>query len=100
MVNDFLSISPKIVQHILALCFLKDLAAFAFSKACRLTRELVYGSEGQHIWKKIFLNLYDDPRKSLITGESSFLLNWKDELQRRTEAETVARRAPDVGPRR
>ncbi|KAF9066053.1 hypothetical protein BDP27DRAFT_1424201 [Rhodocollybia butyracea] len=94
--NDLLSIPPEIIQHILVFCLPKDLAAF--SKACRLTRELIYGSEDQHIWREIFLNLYDDPRKSLITGESSFSVNWKNELQRRTEAESVARRAPDVEP--
>lgn len=102
-VTGLLYIPPEIVHHILAnFCQPRDLATF--SKVCRTCHGLVYGSDDQFLWRELFLNLYDDPRKSVRTlvseeGSSSAVsFNWKDELQRRTEAEMVARQSQDVEP--
>ncbi|EEB96153.1 hypothetical protein MPER_04760, partial [Moniliophthora perniciosa FA553] len=64
-------------------------------------RELVYGSEDQYIWREVFLNTYDDPRQALricATDEdssSAVCVNWKSELQKRTQAQLDAPHTQD-----
>ncbi|KAF5384743.1 hypothetical protein D9757_006251 [Collybiopsis confluens] len=90
---------PEIIHDILLRCEPKDIATF--SCVSKTAYALVYDTEDQYLWRQLFLNLYDDPRKSirtLVAKESSSSFNWKDELQRRTDAEMVARRSLDTDP--
>ncbi|KAJ3985379.1 hypothetical protein F5890DRAFT_1156935 [Lentinula detonsa] len=96
-----LSIPAELVHHILAFCLPTDVANF--SKICRLSFDLVYSGNDQFLWRELFLNSYDDPRKAIRTltlDEVSFLkpFDWKYELQSRTEAEIIARRTPHAEP--
>ncbi|KAJ4499139.1 hypothetical protein C8R41DRAFT_915787 [Lentinula lateritia] len=97
-VANLLSIPPEIIHHILVFCQPTDVATFA--KVCRISFDLVYSGNDQFLWRELFLNNYDDPRKAiqtLVVDEApAEPLNWKDVLQRRTEAELVARRAQNV----
>lgn len=53
----------------------------------------MYESQDQYLWRELFLaQPFDDPRKALIPGrEPPVDLDWKKELQHRTEAELVSR---------
>ncbi|KAJ3918631.1 hypothetical protein F5877DRAFT_78841 [Lentinula edodes] len=97
-VANLLSIPPEIIHHILVFCQPTDVATFA--KVCRISFDLVYSGNDQFLWRELFLNNYDDPRKSIQTlvvdKASAEPFNWKDVLQRRTEAELIARRAQNV----
>ncbi|KAJ3908161.1 hypothetical protein F5879DRAFT_1007874 [Lentinula edodes] len=97
-VVNLLSFPPEIIHHILVFCQPTDVATFA--KVCRVSFDLVYSGNDQFLWRELFLNNYDDPRKSiqtLVVDEASAEpFNWKDVLQRRTEAELIARRAQNV----
>ncbi|KAJ3714002.1 hypothetical protein DFJ43DRAFT_1007917 [Lentinula guzmanii] len=96
-----LSIPAELIHHILAFCLPTDVANF--SKICRLSFDLVYSGNDQFLWRELFLNNYDDPRKAIRTltlDEVSFLkpFDWKYELQSRTEAEIIARHALRAEP--
>ncbi|ESK98242.1 f-box domain-containing protein [Moniliophthora roreri MCA 2997] len=92
-------IPPELSARILSFCEARDLARF--SQTCALARELVYGTEDQYIWREVFLNTYDDPRQALRIcatddeSSSAVCVNWKSELQKRTQAQLAALRTDD-----
>ncbi|KAJ4476606.1 hypothetical protein J3R30DRAFT_3487757 [Lentinula aciculospora] len=94
---SILSVPPELIHHILASCSPTDIATF--SKVCRISYDLVYSGD-QFLWRELFLQHYDDPRKAILTlaiDEAAFSaesFNWKNELQRRTEAEIIVRQTP------
>ncbi|KAK1226408.1 hypothetical protein PQX77_010619 [Marasmius sp. AFHP31] len=76
---------PELSSRILTFCYAKDLASF--SQVSTQTYNLVYATEGQHIWRSVFLNTFDDPRRAT---EPRLDFDWKKELQRRTTARSIA----------
>ncbi|KAK7058345.1 hypothetical protein VNI00_001976 [Paramarasmius palmivorus] len=92
-------IPPELSARILSFCEARDLARFSLT--CRLARDLIYGTEDQYLWREVFLNTFDDPRQALricATDEessSAVCVNWRLELQKRTEAQLTAFRTDD-----
>ncbi|KAK1226407.1 hypothetical protein PQX77_010618 [Marasmius sp. AFHP31] len=76
---------PELSSRILSICNAKDLASF--SQASVQTHDLIYSTEDQCIWRSVFLNTFDDPRRAV---HPRLDFDWKKELQRRTTAQSIA----------
>ncbi|KAJ3718435.1 hypothetical protein C8R42DRAFT_675984 [Lentinula raphanica] len=91
------SLPPELILHILTFCHPTDIARFA--EVCRSTFDLVCNGNSQFLWREVFLQLYDDPRKAIRPiihdDDEAFSepFDWKGALQHRTEAEIVAHHA-------
>lgn len=77
----------ELVQHILACCRPKDVAAF--SQTCRQSRALVYESEDQFLWRELFLAVPFDDLADSPDRDPKLSVDWRGELQARVRAETL-----------
>lgn len=72
-------------------------AIAAFAQACHAHRSLVYHSKDHHLWREIFLAIFDDPRnvhddRKPHTGEE---YDWGAEYRRRVAAARYVRHSTD-----
>ncbi|KAG2345310.1 hypothetical protein BDR05DRAFT_880443 [Suillus weaverae] len=82
-------IPSEITEHALTLCHPRDVASF--SQTCRKARGLVYGSPDQYLWRRLFLLFpFDDPRQIPPPFQEDGQFNWRKELFRRMEAQSIA----------
>ncbi|KAG7097726.1 hypothetical protein E1B28_005046 [Marasmius oreades] len=81
-------IPPELSARILSFCGPSDLASF--SQASVGSRNHVYGTEDQYIWREVFLNTFDEPRRDAIghpqLQDQNGSFNWREELQKRIRA--------------
>ncbi|KAG1825547.1 uncharacterized protein BJ212DRAFT_1443654 [Suillus subaureus] len=82
-------IPSEIIEHALTLCHPRDVASF--SQTCRKARRLVAGSPDQYLWRQLFLLFpFDDPLHISSTFLEDGQFNWRKELHRRMEAQSIA----------
>ncbi|KAG1777383.1 hypothetical protein EV702DRAFT_1102901 [Suillus placidus] len=82
-------IPSEITEHALTLCHPRDVASF--SQTCRKARGLVYGGPDQYLWRRLFLLFpFDDPRQIPPPFQADGQFNWRKELFRRMEAQSIA----------
>jgi hypothetical protein len=79
----------ELVQYILSFAQPRDVATF--SRTCRWARDLVYSTD-QYLWRELFLNMFDDPKHTLLPPSGS--KDWQRELQMRVRAFLVAKSEP------
>ncbi|OBZ79657.1 hypothetical protein A0H81_00376 [Grifola frondosa] len=96
-----LSIPPELIERILTFCHARDVSSFA--QTCRVAHLLVYKADDQYLWRELFLaHPFDDPRRAALLsrpgGAQIHDIDWKQELQRRIEAELVASSSDFDGP--
>lgn len=86
---SFLTIPQELTEHVLRYCDPRDLARFAAT--CRPLHDIVYNDNDQVVWRVSFLSYpFDDPRKAIGHSHLSVVeMDWKGELQRRVQAESV-----------
>jgi hypothetical protein len=77
----------ELVQYTLTFCRPKDVAAF--SRTCRQSHTLVYESEGQFLWRELFLAVPFDNLATCPDRDPKSPCDWEGELQSRTRAETL-----------
>ena len=84
-----LTIPQEITEHILKFCDPEDLARFAAT--CRLFHDIVYNDGDQAVWRIAYLSYpFDDPHRSLGRSHlSNAEISWREEMQRRIEAQKV-----------
>jgi hypothetical protein len=76
---------PEIIERILFLCPLRDVASF--SQTSRAAYILIYRSPDQYLWRQHFLAFpFDDPR---LAPNATAEVDWRSELQDRSRAELV-----------
>jgi len=89
--NFWIFLPTELVQHILVYCDPRDVASFSMTST--FFRDLVY-SKDSYLWRQLMLANYDDPRRAHRLTEtvssSSFEIDWKTEVQNRSEAEIIA----------
>lgn len=65
--SRFLSLPSELIEHTLVctsiLGFPEAIAAAA--QTCRDMRALIYGASDQHLWREIYLSVFDDPRPGI-----------------------------------
>jgi hypothetical protein len=87
--TTFLSLPQEITEHAMISSDPSDVAQLA--QVCRYLNAIVYNLSDNHVWRSLFLNVFDDPRA--IDGRSDRgdgkKFDWKGELQRRIRARTV-----------
>ncbi|CCM06401.1 uncharacterized protein FIBRA_08661 [Fibroporia radiculosa] len=89
----------ELTERILLCCHPHEVASFA--ETCRMAYTLVYKAEDSFLWRELFLaQPFDDLRKAPPRpgNPASAKLEWRAELQRRLEAESVVRKGI-TGPR-
>ncbi|KAF9260604.1 hypothetical protein L218DRAFT_1079276 [Marasmius fiardii PR-910] len=74
-------IPPELSARILSFCDPSDLATF--SQVSAHSRNLVYGTEDQYIWRHVFLNTFDEPGAGDQITHTAEPLDWRKELQKR-----------------
>ncbi|KZV95623.1 hypothetical protein EXIGLDRAFT_468470 [Exidia glandulosa HHB12029] len=100
----FSAIPTELVEHIIYNLDPEDLTRIALvSKALHV---LVYETSDKHIWRVIFLTLFDDPNHALphIAAElpenpehdPATLYDWRSNLQRRIRARNIMRKFLDA----
>ncbi|KAG8932923.1 hypothetical protein FRC02_000350 [Tulasnella sp. 418] len=100
--TPILNLPLEIIQHILICATPLDVASI--SQTCRAFRDIIYSPTDTHIWKSLFLDLFDDPRiRAEVCRDQTFAgtgenrnhigsinvsgdYDWKQELQRRIKA--------------
>lgn len=82
----WLALPQEVVEQSLINCEVEDVASAA--QTCHRAHNIVYGSDN-HIWRGLFLRLFDDPRTAPTTGATCTPFDWRTELQRRIVARNV-----------
>ncbi|KAG2045253.1 hypothetical protein BDR03DRAFT_938300 [Suillus americanus] len=91
MAANIFRIPSEIIEHALTLCHPHDVASF--SQTCRKALRLVYGSPDQYLWRQLFLLFpFDNPLQVSSPSQEDGQFNWRKELHRRMEAQSIARR--------
>ncbi|GLB43061.1 hypothetical protein LshimejAT787_1205100 [Lyophyllum shimeji] len=87
-------------------------AIAAFGRTCRYFHRLVYRSPDHHLWRQVFLTIFDDPRPVLkrlrdatLTGptgnkscDSDVAVDWPGEFMRRMDAARLFRKHAEYMP--
>ncbi|KAI0932670.1 hypothetical protein AcW1_000275 [Taiwanofungus camphoratus] len=98
---SLISLPPELTERILIFAHPRDVSRF--TQTCRSAYSLVYGSNDLYLWREMFLSYpFDDLRKALPpfrAHRNAIECDWQNELQRRVDAETVARRGTKGSPR-
>ncbi|CAG8782191.1 3189_t:CDS:1, partial [Acaulospora colombiana] len=94
----FLKLPTEVLEAIILECAVINPSLLAcLAQTCRALRALISHPTDQHIWRTIFLSIFDDPRciLSLDRGISQELVSfdWQRETQRRCRAELRMDRA-------
>lgn len=104
--SPFLALPQEITEQALINTDVKDVTSV--SQVCQALRRIVYGNES-HVWRGLFLKIFDDPRKTRTYLTSSYAgalggnphglaltshthstkFDWRGELQRRITARKV-----------
>ncbi|KAF9519419.1 hypothetical protein BS47DRAFT_1482106 [Hydnum rufescens UP504] len=83
MSRSFLTLPPEVVEQ--TLCNVRPMDVAAVSCTCKALFKLIYQNDS-HIWRNLFLQLFDDPRRS---GDKRLPYDWRGELQRRMRARNI-----------
>jgi hypothetical protein len=94
--TGLLAVPAEVLESILVFCALANCpsAITALSETCRFFYELIYKTPDNHLWREIFLAVFDDPRslhnmlRRPIAGnnEGPFAYDWLQEFQHRIAA--------------
>lgn len=62
--SPLLNLPSELVESVIVFATLQEChtAASALAQTCRSMRMLVYGAVDQHLWRELFLAVFDDPR--------------------------------------
>ncbi|THV06105.1 hypothetical protein K435DRAFT_886375 [Dendrothele bispora CBS 962.96] len=93
--NPWIPLPTELVLQILACCDPRDVASLSMTN--RFFWDFIYSSEDSYFWRQLLLTHYDDPQKAhrfSNTGSSSSSsrsdIDWKTQIQNRTEVEIIA----------
>lgn len=86
-----LSIPVEITENALVFTAPRDVAHFA--QTCRSARALVYEAHDQHLWRRLFLQSFDDLRDPHAHPFTTDTVDWRLQLQKRVRLMRVVRNA-------
>jgi hypothetical protein len=103
--SSILTLPPEVIE--LALILLDPADVSHVAQTCRYLHELVYKDGDAHIWRKLYLGLFDDPRMENMYGykgiesyeegaEWKRVVDWKQEVQRQIKTRNFVRSFPAV----
>ncbi|KAF9814270.1 hypothetical protein IEO21_05209 [Rhodonia placenta] len=87
-----ISIPLELVENILVYCVADGSSSSIASLAstCRALRVVIYNASDHHLWRRIFLTTFDDPRKLSSVKPDDF--DWRAEFTRRVQAKLFLQR--------
>ncbi|WVO22498.1 uncharacterized protein IAS62_003828 [Cryptococcus decagattii] len=84
--SAFLSLCPELIQRILSSFGGRNVVCLAsLAATCHKLRAHIYKYPNQAIWRDIYLEIYDDPRKAsaFIKSRTTAEIDWRKRLQDR-----------------
>jgi F-box-like len=96
MSSPIFTLPPELLQHIIVVVAAPSTIA-ALTQTCKFFYSLVYNPTDHHLWRQIFLTVFDDPRPVLehlttLRGEQPPFV-WEEEFKSRMRAAQVVHRS-------
>jgi len=91
------ALPAELTEHILILTVAGGFptAIAALAQTCRALHALVYRAPDQHLWREVFLTMFDDPRQSGLS-EKEKVFDWGKEFRRRIWTTNYLRRGMEA----
>lgn len=100
--HGLLALPAELIEEITTYLYHDPPSIAALSKTSRFLYSVIYESTDQHLWRRVFLMLFDDPRptRALLSAADakgvlsekfighSWSYEWQQEFQRRFAAQT------------
>ncbi|TCD61863.1 hypothetical protein EIP91_007812 [Steccherinum ochraceum] len=80
------SLPSEVAEYLVVFLATHPTAIAALAQTCRFYRTLIYDTPDDHLWRSIFLTVYDDPRVPTDVRKWDSLVHWGEEFRRRTWA--------------
>ena len=74
----------EVIEYIVLLLAEHPLSIAALAQSCRFLRTLIYRTADDHLWRNLFLSMYDDPRSTNYLVKAPVeQVEWGEEYRRR-----------------
>ena len=81
------SLPSEITESVILFLVDNPFSIASFAQTCRYHRSLIYQSADEHLWRNLFLTLYDDPRSvNHLVRDAVERVDWAEEFRKRAWA--------------